>query len=61
MKTENDIRTMIEAIEDLAQDHHLLLNPPLMRDAILSHYDSSLRLLRWVLDEPVQNLEESPT
>lgn len=59
MKTEEEIQSMIEAIEDLAQDHHIWLETKLVRDIRFANYETILNILRWVLDEPIPNCSET--
>lgn len=51
MRTEDEIRALLEHIEDAAYDHHWLLSGPITRGLIGAVYSTAIRLLKWVLGE----------
>ena len=61
MKTEEEIQSMIEAIEEMAQDHHIWLETKLVRDIRFANYETILNILRWVLDEPIPTCSDTQT
>ena len=51
MKTEDQIRGLMEHYRELLADHHLLLAEPIVRNTIEAAYEAIILTLNWVLDE----------
>lgn len=52
MRSEEEIEEFIEQIKESLRDHHLYLNTPLVTQYIVSVYETTIRVLEWVLNEP---------
>ena len=60
MKTEDQIRGLMEHYRELLADNHLLLAEPMIRNTIEAAYGAIISTLNWVLDEQ-QTCSESAT
>lgn len=54
MRTEEEIRDLIEQLEDSLHDHHLFLNEQYVIDGVLHFTDFMIKILKWVVNDDVQ-------
>ncbi len=59
MKTEEEVRSVIDHLEEALHDHHRYLNEPHVIEAVLSTYSHAIRLLKWVVGDEVLPLEST--
>ena len=55
MKTEEEVRALIDHLEESLHDHHLFLNEQHVIDAVLHSTDFMIRILKWVVEDDVQS------
>ena len=52
MKTEAEVRDLIDHLEESLHDHHLFLNEQYVIDTVLQSTDFMIRILKWVVEDP---------
>ena len=51
MKTEEEVRYLINHLEESLRDHHLWMNEPHVIDAVVYATDAAIGLLKWVVED----------
>ena len=55
MKTEEEVRSLIDHLEESLNDYHLWLNEQHVIDAVLHSTDFMIRILNWLVEDDVQS------